>query len=392
MEAAENNGKKPAFDAIMLAMDAVDTLVHRENVKLEELNRDQYREVLKAKMREYNLLQGREVSDDLLEAAVDEMEKGLYVYKPPKPGIELSLARAYTRRGIYGRRAGIAMAATAMIGVLGWSGYHFGVVAPREREVARIEKLYTTDFPNRLAVAVKDARDAAHTAGDDNDLAEIDRIESSGKQGIDIRDEQVVERAIINAETVTRNMKQKAIAALLRSQVDAVAAEAGKQSMDANARRLVDAKLEILRLRADEGDGRQVDILKDEIAATLKYIRTAYTLRIVNRSGVYTAFWRYEKQDRSKRAWYVTIEAVDAAGKPASADIYDAETSQTSRVRMFAVRVPEKGYEAVAADKKTDGIIDNSDAGSKPSGSVDFKWSFETINNQMITKGWEIRS
>ena len=251
MEAAENNGKKPAFDAIMLAMDAVDTLVHRENVKLEELNRDQYREVLKAKMREYNLLQGREVSDDLLEAAVDEMEKGLYVYKPPKPGIELSLARAYTRRGIYGRRAGIAMAATAMIGVLGWSGYHFGVVAPREREVARIEKLYTTDFPNRLAVAVKDARDAAHTAGDDNDLAEIDRIESSGKQGIDIRDEQVVERAIINAETVTRNMKQKAIAALLRSQVDAVAAEAGKQSMDANARRLVDAKLEILRLRAD---------------------------------------------------------------------------------------------------------------------------------------------
>ncbi|NTF17888.1 hypothetical protein G6L37_05695 [Agrobacterium rubi] len=391
MEAAGNTGKKPAFDAIMLAMDAVDTLVHRENIKLEELNRDQYREVLKAKMREYNLLQGREVSDELLEAAVDEMEKGLYVYKAPKPGIELALARAYTRRGIYGRRAGLALAATAMIGVIGWSGYHFGVVAPREREVARIEQLYTVDFPNRLAVAVKDARDAAHTAGDDADLAEIDRIESSGRQGIEIRDEQVVGRAILNAETVTKSMKQKAIAALLKQQAESVAADAAKQTMDAGARKLVDAKIELLRARAEEGDGRQVDILKDEIAATLKYIRTPYTLRIVNRSGIYSYFWRFEKQDRSKRAWYLTIEAIDAAGKPASADIFDVETSQTKRVRMFAVRVPESVYATVEADKKVDGIIDKSEAGAKPSGSVDFKWAYETVNNLTITKGWEIQ-
>lgn len=391
MEAADNPGKKPAFDAIMLAMDAVDTLVHRENVKLEELNRDQYRDALKAKMREYNLLQGREVSDELLDAAVDEMEKGLYVYKAPKPGVELALAKAYVRRRIYGRRAGMALAATALVAMVGWGGHHFGVVVPREREAARIEKLYSVDLPNRLAVAVKDARDAAHTAGDDNDLAEIDRIEGSGKQGIEIRDEQVVERAISNAETVTKGMKQKALASLLKQQAEAIAADARKQSMDSSARKLVEAKLDALRMRAEEGDGRQVDILRDEIAATLKYIRTPYTLRIVNRTGVYSAFWRFEKQDRSKRAWYVTIEAIDAAGKPASADIFDAEDSVSKRVRMFAVRVPESRFDAIAADKKSDGILDDSEAGTKPAGSIDFKWSFETVNNQMITKGWEIR-
>jgi hypothetical protein len=391
MEAAENQAKKPAFDAIMLAMDAVDTLVHRENVKLDELNRDQYRDALKGKMREYNLLQGREVSDDLLEAAVDEMEKGLYVYKAPKPGIELSIARAYTRRGIYGRRAGIALAAAASVSVLAWSGYHFGVVVPREREVARVEQLYTVDLPNKLAVALKDARDAAHTAGDDADLTEIARIESSGKQGLEIRDEQVVVRAIQSAEAVTKGMKEKAFAGLLKHQADDVAADAAKQEMDAAARKLVDAKLDVLRMRAEEADGRQFDILKDEIAATLKFIRTPYTLRVVNRKGVYTAFWRFEKQDRSKKAWYATVEAIDAAGKPASADIFDAETSQTSRVRMFAVRVPESKFNAIAADKKADGILDDSVGGSKPVGSIDFKWAFETVNNQMITKGWEIR-
>lgn len=391
MEATKDIGKKPAFDAIMLAMDAVDTLVHRENVKLEELNRDQYRETLKTKMREYNLLQGREVSDDLLEAAVDEMEKGLYVYKAPKPGLGLALAKAYIRRGLYARRSAAALAATAMIAGLGWSGYHFGVVVPREREIARIEKLYATDLPNRLSVAVKDARDAAHTAGDEKDIAEIDRIEGSGRQGIEIRDEQVVERAIVNAEGVTKAMKRKAIVALLAQQVEATAAEAVGQQMDANARKLVDAKIEALRQVASEGDGRQVDILRDEIAATLKFIRAPYTLRIVNRSGIYTYFWRYEKQDRSKRTYYVTVEAIDAAGRPASADILDAETSRTNRVRMFAVRVPETVWKTIESDKKADGVVDNPDAGAKPPGSVDFKWSFETVNSQMITKGWEIR-
>jgi hypothetical protein len=391
MEAAENQPKKPAFDAIMNAMDAMDTLVHRENVKVDELNRDQYREALKAKMREYNLLQGREVSDDLLDEAVDEMEKGVYVYKPPKPGLELSLARAYTRRGIYGRRAGIAFAAAASVSVLAWTGYHFGVVVPREREIARIEKLYTVDLPNRLAVAVKDARDAAHTAGDEADLTEIARIESSGKQGIEIRDEQVVVLAIQNAEAVTKGMKQKAFVGLLKHQADAVASEAAKETMDAGARKLVDAKLEVLRLRAEEADGRQFDIQKDEVASTLKFIRTPYTLRIVNRKGVYSSFWRFEKQDRSKKAWYVTVEAIDAAGKPASADIFDAETSQTHRVRMFAVRVPESKFLAINADKKSDGILDDTDGGSKAAGTVELKWAFETVNNQMITKGWEIR-
>jgi hypothetical protein len=390
MATSENTAKKPAFDAIMLAMDAVDTLVHRENVKLEELNREQYRDALKAKMREYNLLQGREVSDELLEQAVDEMEKGLYVYKAPKPGLELSLARAYTRRGVYGRRAGVLLAAVAALWVVAWGGYQFGVVIPREREAARIEQLYSVDLPNLLAVAVKDARDAAHTAGNDSDLTEIDRIESSGKQGIEIRDETVVRRAIGNAEAVTKGMKQKAFVGLLMHQADDVAAEAAKQTMDANARKLVNAKLELLRSRAEEADGRQFDILKDEIAATLKFIRTPYTLRVVNRKGVYTAFWRFEKNDRNKKAWYVTVEAVDAAGKLAAVDIFDAETSQTNRVRMFAVRVPESKFDAVAADKKADGILDDSDGGTKPAGSIDFNWAFETVNNQMITKGWDI--
>jgi hypothetical protein len=390
MEAAETQAKKPAFDAIMLAMDAVDTLVHRENLKLDELNRDQYRDALKAKMREYNLLQGREVSDELLDQAVDEMEKGLYVYKAPKAGLELSLAKIYTRRGTYGRRAGVALASAAAISVLVWGGYHFGVTVPHQRELARVEKLYAVDLPNKLSVAVKDARDAAHAAGEDSDLAQIDTIESSGKQGIQIRDEQVVARAIQSAEDLTRNMKQKAFVALLNHQADDVSADAGKQQMDDGARKLVSAKLETLRQLAGDGDSRQFDILKDEIGATFKFIRTPYTLRIVNRSGVYSAFWRYPNDDHTKKAWYATVEALDASGKPASADIFNSEKSKTIRVRMFAVRIPESKFNAISADKKSDGILNDANAGDKPAGSVDFKWSFDTVGGQMITTGWDI--
>lgn len=401
MAATDTNGKKPAFEDVMLALDAVDTLLHQESVKLDELNSDQYKEALIAKMREYNLVQGREVSEEMLVAAAEQAEKDRLVFKAPKPGLELSLARFYVRRAVYGRRTALALATVAAVFVTGWFAYDYGIVKPREREIARIEqarvdeiarieKLFGETLPKDLTLAAAEARDAAHTAGEDADVEAVNLIENRGKAAIGLRDEQEARRAIAEARSTTSGLKARGFIALLKHEAEDVSANAGKQSMDDNARKLVSLKLDALRQTAESGDGRKFNQLKGELANTLSFIRTPYNLRIVNRRGVNTYFWRFYKGDRSKRTDYVVVEALDAAGKPAAVDVMNGELSIVERVTIFAIRVPRERYDMVEADKKADGIVNNSEAGTKPAGSVDFKWSFPTVDGQMITR-WETK-
>ena len=387
MESAPE-ARKPEFEAVMLAMDAVDSLVHQENMKLEELGRDGYRDALKAKLREAYLLQGSEVSDDILEAAVTQAEQGLYVFKPTEHGFERTLAEAYVRRGVYARRAAAALAGVAVLAGVSFSAYHFAVVAPRERELARVEKLFNETLPKDLALAVKDARDAVHAAGKDSDLERVDVLEKRGLLAIKLRDEAQAQDTLAATKNMTSEMNRAASVKLLQKEADETVAGAASFAMDANARKVVEIKAATLRQIAAAGSGRDFSAARDEFASTLAFIGRTYSLRIVNRSGVYSAFWRFYKGDRSKRAYYAAVEAIDAAGKPAPVDVMNVETGRSELVTMWGVRVPEWKYNLIGADKKADGIVNDADAGTKPAGSLDFKWAFETVDNQMITR-WE---
>ncbi|MFP9136283.1 DUF6384 family protein [Devosia sp. XGJD_8] len=159
---------KPAapLDEVMLAMDVVDTLRHRQDLAVRELGTDAKEKQLLDKLRDIYHHQGIEVPDHILREGVAALQESRFVYDPPKPGFGTSLARLYVTRKSWGKPVGAVLAAVLLLGV----GY-FGVWQPYQHgqaEQARIElaeglpaqmdALYQTIFEEtKVQQAVADA-------------------------------------------------------------------------------------------------------------------------------------------------------------------------------------------------------------------------------------------
>jgi hypothetical protein len=137
------------LDDLMLAMDVVDTLRHRERLIERELNEDVREEQLIERLRELYKSQGIEVSDDIIAQGVAALKESRFVYTPPPPSFGRTLATLWVKRATYGKW--LAGALTAL--VLAVAAYQFGVVGPRERaaDAARVELAET--LPRQLAAA-----------------------------------------------------------------------------------------------------------------------------------------------------------------------------------------------------------------------------------------------
>jgi hypothetical protein len=141
---------RPAtLDDVMLAMDVVDTLRHRELLVERELNEDVREEQLIERLRALYRSQGIEVPDRIIEEGVKGLKESRFVYTPPKPGLGRTLALLWVRRSHYGRRAAAAVIAL----VLAFGAYQYGVVRPADRaaELARVE--LRESLPRELAAA-----------------------------------------------------------------------------------------------------------------------------------------------------------------------------------------------------------------------------------------------
>lgn len=166
---------KPAapLDEIMLAMDVVDTLRHRQDLATRELDGAAREKQLIAKLREIYHQQGIEVSDDVLKEGVAALAESRFVYDPPKPGFGHSIARLYTSRGKWGRPFIILVIALAVLlgGYYGvWKPYQAGIAAQARIELAeglptQMDALYQTIFEEtKVQQAVVEA-EAIRTKG-----------------------------------------------------------------------------------------------------------------------------------------------------------------------------------------------------------------------------------
>lgn len=148
-ETAVAPGKPQTLDDVMMAMDVVDTLRHREDLVRRELNEEGREAELIARLREIYRNQGIEVPDAVLADGVKALDESRFVYTPAPKGWKRSLLTLWARRDRYGKVAGIVLALLAG----GWAGHHLLVTRPAElaAEQARIE--ITETLPKALRQA-----------------------------------------------------------------------------------------------------------------------------------------------------------------------------------------------------------------------------------------------
>jgi hypothetical protein len=174
------DASKAPLDDLMLAMDVVDTLRHRQDLVVRELDSESREKDLVEKLREIYHGQGIEVPDSVLKEGVAALSESRFAYTPPKPGLGTSLARLYVAR----KRWGPAAMALGLLLVLGLGGYFLAyrpyqqgqIESARlelsERLPAQMDALYDTIFNEtkvqqaaNQAAAMRDRGKAAAAEG-----------------------------------------------------------------------------------------------------------------------------------------------------------------------------------------------------------------------------------
>jgi hypothetical protein len=290
----------------MLAMDVVDTLRHRQDLVVRELDAGAREKQLVDKLRDIYHSQGIEVPDAVLKEGVAALNESRFAYTPPKPGLATTLARLYVGR----KRWGPAALAIALVVIIGLGGYFLAYrpYVAAQQEAARIELAET--LPAQMDV-----------------LYETIFVETK------------VQQAAIEAEE--QRVRGKAAAA------------------EGNREGALAAIAELTRIR---------DQLRQE-----------YTLRIVNRQGADTGFWRFPESNTDAANYYVVVEALDPDGNPLSLPILNEETGKIDSVSIWGVRVPEAVYRSVEADKRDDGILQRNIVGLKQFGFLDVDYTVPVL-------------
>ena len=134
--------EKAPLDELMLAMDVVDTLRHKELVLARELTAEDRDAKLLDQLREIYTSQGIEVTDEILQRGVDALREERFAYTPPPPSFSRTLARAYVTRGRWGKPAGLAVVVLAAAGL--W--YQFFVHGPALRQATEVPAELTAAF------------------------------------------------------------------------------------------------------------------------------------------------------------------------------------------------------------------------------------------------------
>lgn len=104
----------------------------------------------------------------------------------------------------------------------------------------------------------------------------------------------------------------------------------------------------------------------------------SYTVRVVNRPGEMSGVWRVPDVNTQARNYYLIVEALDAAGNAVRVPVRNEETGEVETVATWGLRVDEATFEAIAADKRDDGIIQSGTVGRKQTGRLEPDYAIPT--------------
>lgn len=179
------------LDEVLVAMDVVDTLRHRDLILQKELDQEGREQQLIARLREIYAAQGIEVTDEVLLQGVRALEEQRFHYRPPAQSLSTRLAKIYVSRDRWWKPMAGGLAAL----VTGVFAYQVGVVQPAKADAVRVERAITETLPQQLTAA-HDAVIAVSQSETANQLAATYLID--GQTALQDRDVDQTETAISN--------------------------------------------------------------------------------------------------------------------------------------------------------------------------------------------------
>lgn len=168
----------------------------------------------------------------------------------------------------------------------------------------------------------------------------------------------VEERRIELSETIPANLQESR---------DEIARLAEDPQVTARA----DSLLADGQAAAADGDYDRATAIRDSLAELSADLRQSYSVRIVSRPGEYSGVFRIPDDNPSARNYYLIVEAIDDNGTPVDVRIESEEDQTSKRTTTWGVRVSEQVFDAVAADKADDQIIQNAVIGTKRRGVLE---------------------
>ncbi len=149
------------------------------------------------------------------------------------------------------------------------------------------------------------------------------------------------------------------------------------------------SKLEKLQGRGESAiageDTDDIRAVETELQALRTELEQEYVLRIVSRPGEASGIYRVPDGNPSARNYYLIVEAIDAGGNAISLPVTSEEGGETKSVDTWGLRVSERDYQRVAADKQDDGIIQDREIGAKERGYLEPRYTIQTTGGTITS-------
>lgn len=292
------------LDDVMLAMDVVDTLRYEQSLLARDLNIEDRRAALIARLRGIYDAQGIEVPDAVLMDGVLALEEERFKFVPAKAGFGTKLAHLYI-----GRQKWLPLVYSLIAVIFGaWAVNYAAFVRPEKVETRRVSSLLDAALPERL----EDFKTRALGTNPQADIAaRINSLAGEAEAALRAKDVDLAETRLNNLGDLTKTLEQ------------------------------------------------------------------SYELRVVNKEREPSGVFLTPKSGGDIRNYYLIVEPIDTAGAIIRVQIEDEEYRKTTWSSKFGVRVPMDVFNAVAADKSDDLIIQNDILGRKEIGALEASFGFE---------------
>lgn len=190
------------LDDVMLAMDVVDTLRHRQDLVTRELASETREAQLLEKLRDIYHQQGIEVPDRILREGVAALAQSRFNYVPPPPGFKRRLAELYVRRKKWGPAI---LALTLMLLVAG--GGYFLVYKPIQSNLAaQAQAELTVTMPATMEALYRDIFNATKVQ---RAAFEAEEIRDRGLAAAEAGDRAAAERAVADLTELRDTLRQE---------------------------------------------------------------------------------------------------------------------------------------------------------------------------------------